>query len=227
MATMHRIEKQPNVNNGPKTTGTVLHSGSSYDHFSGLLGTGINGRNSKMIIEMAQIQPGNMVLDIGCGTGSLSLTAKHYTGPSGSVFGIDASPEMIATAREKAQRMGYEAVFEVGLIEQLPYPEASFDVVINRLVMHHLPDDLKRQGVAEILRVLKPGGLLFIADFQPSTNPVLSHIILALVGHPMMQSNIKALPPILNEAGFVDVASGPTKSAVLAFVRGKKPILRP
>lgn len=220
---MQRMHNHTETSSGPQTTGAVLHSGARYDHLSGLLGTGMNGRNSRMVIEMARIKPGDRVLDVGCGTGNLTLTAKNSTGPSGAVYGIDASQEMIAAAREKARRTGYEAVFEIGLIEQIPYPEATFDVVINRLVMHHLPDDLKRQALAEIMRVLKPGGLLFIADFQPPANPILNQILLALVGHRMMQSNVQALPPMLKESGFVDVTSGPTRSAVLAFVSGRKP----
>ncbi len=220
---MHRMNNQPKTDHGPQTTGAVLHTGARYDHFSRLLGTGVNGRNSKMIVEMARIKPGDRVLDVGCGTGSLTLTARSYAGSSGSVYGIDASPEMIEAAQEKAVQSGLEAVFEIGLIENIPYPEATFDIVINRLVMHHLPDDLKRKGMAEILRVLKPGGLFFIADFNPPANPFLTHVLLALVGHRMMQSNVRALSPILREAGFVEVASGPTRSAVLAFVSGRKP----
>ncbi len=220
---MHRINHQPKTSSGPQTTGAVLHTGARYDHFSGLLGTGVNGRNSKMVIEMAKIKPGDRVLDVGCGTGSLTLTARSYAGSSGSVYGIDASPEMIEAAQAKAVQSGLEAVFEIGLIENIPYPEATFDIVMNRLVMHHLPDDLKRKGMAEILRVLKPGGLFFIADFNPPANPFLTHVLLALVGHRMMQSNVRALPTMLKEAGFVEVASGPTRSAVLAFVSGRKP----
>jgi len=177
-----------------------------------------------MIIEMAKIKQGDQVLDVGCGSGNLTLTAKRYVGASGLVHGIDASPEMIEVARKKAQRSGATAVFEVGLIEKISYPDATFDVVVSRLVMHHLPDDLKRRGIAEIFRVLKPGGLLFLADFRPPTNPILAHVASALVGHKMMmESNVRGIVPILMEAGFVDVASGPTHSPFLAFVSGKKP----
>ncbi len=220
---MHEIDNQHPAGSGPETRGAVLHTGARYDHMSGLLGTGVNGRNSRMVVEMAQIKPGDQVLDLGCGTGSLTLTAKGYTGPTGAVYGIDASPEMIEAAQNKARQSGNEVIFEIGLIEKIPYPEATFDVVINRLVMHHLPDDLKRQGLAEILRVLKPGGRLFIADFNPPANPVLAQIILSLVGHRMMKSNVQALPPMLKEAGFVDITSGPTRSAVLAYIKGRKP----
>lgn len=221
---MHRMHHDPITKSGPETTGATIHWTSQHDIFVSLMGLGVNGPNSRMIIEMAKIKPGDKVLDVGCGTGDLTLTAKKYAGASGSANGIDASPEGIDIARKKAERGGSGAVFEVGLIERIAYPDATFDVVISRLVIHHLPDDLKRQGFSEIYRVLKPGGLCFLADFKPPTNPLLVHVISALVNHGMiMQSNVWGLPPMLTETGFVEVASGPTRSAFLAFVSGKKP----
>jgi demethylmenaquinone methyltransferase/2-methoxy-6-polyprenyl-1,4-benzoquinol methylase/phosphoethanolamine N-methyltransferase len=184
---------------------------------------GVNRRNSRMVIELAKVKPGDKVLDVGCGTGSLTLTAQSYTGLGGKVYGIDAAPEMIEVAKKKASRSGVDVVFDVGLIEELAFPDATFDVVINRLAIHHLPDDLKHRGFTEILRVLKPGGRLLIADFAPPTNPVFNHLASALVGSHMMHTNIWSLPPMLASAGFEEITSGPTRSAFLAFVSGKKP----
>ncbi len=220
---MQNAHNNSPTSRGPDTAGATLHHASQYDLHTRLLGLGVNSRNSRMIVEMAKIKPGDKVLDVGCGTGNLTLTASKYAEASGSVLGIDASPEMIDLARKKAQRSGVEALFEVGLIEKIDYPDAFFDVAISRLVIHHLPDDLKRRGFAEIFRVLKPGGLFFLADFNPPANPILAHVALILFGHRMMQSNVERLPPMLAEAGFVEVASGPTRSAFLAFVSGKKP----
>lgn len=221
---MHSMHNNPKTRSGPETTGATLHKASQYDIHTSLMGLGVNRSNSRMIIEMAKIKLGDKVLDVGCGSGNLTLTAKSYVGKPGSAYGIDAAPEMIEVAKKKASRLGQEAVFEVGLIEQLPYLDATFDVVISRLVIHHLPDDLKRRGFAEIFRVLKPGGLVFLADFKPPTNPILAHVASALVGHQMMmQSNVNIIPPMLIETGFVDVASGPTRSAFLSFASGKKP----
>lgn len=183
----------------------------------------MNGSNSRMVVEMAQIKPGEKVLDVGCGTGNLTLTARTYAGPAGSAVGIDPSPEMIEQARKNARRTGLDAVFELGLIEKIPYPDASFDVVINRLMIHHLPNDLKRRGFAEILRVLKPGGRLFIADFRASSRGLLGHLALAFARHRMMQTDVMDLTQMVKQAGFAEVASGPTGSAFLAFVSGKKP----
>ncbi len=224
---MHGTQNKSKVKLGPETAGSTLHKASQYDIHTSLIGLGVNGSNSRMVVEMAKIKPGDKVLDVGCGTGNLTLTAKKYTGTSGSVYGIDASPEMIEEARKKAKRSGLTAAFEIGLIEKLPYSDASFDVVISRLVIHHLPDDLKRRGFAEIFRVLKPSGRLFLVDFNPPANPLLKHVVSALVGHQMMQaSNVEGIPPLLREAGFAEVALGPTRSPFLAFVSGKKPASR-
>ena len=220
---MHRLHNEPRIKNSPQTTGATIHWASQYDVFSGLLGMGFNSPNSRMVIELANIKPGDKVLDVGCGTGSLTLTARSYVGPNGKVFGIDAAPEMIEVASKKASRARLDVVFEVGLIEALTFPDATFNVVISRLAIHHLPDDLKRRGFAELLRVLRPGGHLLIADFKPPTNPILNHITTALVGSHMMHTNIWSLPPMLASVGFVEIASGPTRSAFLAFVSGKKP----
>jgi demethylmenaquinone methyltransferase/2-methoxy-6-polyprenyl-1,4-benzoquinol methylase/phosphoethanolamine N-methyltransferase len=217
------MHNEPRIKNGPQTTGATIHWASQYDIFSILLGMGANRPNSRMVIELAKVKPGDSVLDVACGTGNLTLTAQSYAGPGGKVNGIDAAPEMIEVAKKKASRSGSEVVFEVGLIEKLAFPDATFDIVISRLAIHHLPDDLKRKGFAEILRVLKPGGHLLIADFIPPTNPVLNHITSALVGSHMLQTNIWSLPPMLASTGFVEVTSGPTRSSFLAFVSGKKP----
>ena len=114
---------------------------------------------------LAQLQAGEQVLDVGCGTGTLALDVARLIGPTGRVAGVDPGTEQIARARAKAARRNAPLDFQIGVIEQLPFSDRSFDVVFSTLMMHHLPAPLKRQGLAEIARVLKPGGRLVIADF--------------------------------------------------------------
>jgi ubiquinone/menaquinone biosynthesis C-methylase UbiE len=115
---------------------------------------------------LARIQPGEQVLDVGCGTGTLAMEVARRVGRAGRVAGIDPGTEQIARARRSAARRPVPIEFQIGVIEQLAFPDQTFDVVLSTLMMHHLPDSLKRQGLAEIARVLKPGGRLVIADFK-------------------------------------------------------------
>jgi demethylmenaquinone methyltransferase/2-methoxy-6-polyprenyl-1,4-benzoquinol methylase/phosphoethanolamine N-methyltransferase len=221
---MHTVHRDSKKSGGPETTGATIHKAPQYDIHTSLMGLGVNHSNSRMIIEMAKIERGDKILDVGCGSGNLTLTAKSYVGQSGSVCGVDASPEMIDVARKKAERKGFDASFGLGLIEQLPYPDSTFDVVISRLVIHHLPVNLKQKGVVEIFRVLKPGGRFILVDFKLPTNRILARLVSSLVGHNMMvQSSIERLIPTLTATGFQDVDFGPTRSMFLAFVSGKKP----
>ncbi|HEY7419839.1 MAG TPA: methyltransferase domain-containing protein, partial [Ktedonobacteraceae bacterium] len=112
------------------------------------------------------MQPGEQVLDVGCGTGTLAIEVQSCLGHAGRVVGIDPGAQQIAHARAKAARRNLPVEFQAGVIEHLPFPDQSFDVVFSTLMMHHLPAGLKRQGLAEIARVLKPGGRLVIADFK-------------------------------------------------------------
>ena len=111
------------------------------------------------------------MLDVGCGTGALALEAYKRVGATGRVCGIEPGSRQIARACAKARRAGFPLDFQIGVIEQLAFPDHSFDVVFATLVMHHLPDDLKRLGLAEIARVLKPGGRLVLVDFQRAEHP--------------------------------------------------------
>src|SRR5512143_567900 len=150
----------------PQTTGMVLNWGRRYDWVVQIMALGQAGRLRRKTVEFAQIAPGERVLDVGCGTGDLTLRAAERAGSAGQVCGIDPGPEMIETARRKAARAHVEVDFRVGVIERLPFPDGSFDVVLSSLMMHHLPADLKPIGLAEIRRVLTPGGRLVIVDMK-------------------------------------------------------------
>jgi len=95
-------------------------------------------------------------------------------------------------------------------------------VVLNRLMLHHLPGDLKQRGLAEMYRVLKPGGLCLVIDFEPPKSPILLHLVENLLSPLMAKIDVREYVPILVEAGFTGVETGPTRSKYLSFVRGRK-----
>jgi ubiquinone/menaquinone biosynthesis C-methylase UbiE len=120
----------------------------------------------RRVIELAELRSDEHVLDAGCGTGltTLRIAAQH---PDRVVHGIDLSPKMIEVAQKDAEKQGLAVDFRVGSIADLPYPDSSFDVVITNIMYHHLDLAEKRQAVAEIARVLKPGGRYVSAEFGP------------------------------------------------------------
>jgi ubiquinone/menaquinone biosynthesis C-methylase UbiE len=152
-----------------ETKGLVLSGGWRYDLMEWYHDTfSFRGKLRELrqrTATLASLQNGDAVLDVGCGTGTLALEVARRVGQAGRVVGIDPGAEQIARARAKAARRNAPIEFQVGVIEQLPFPDQTFDVVLSTLMMHHLPAPLKRQGLAEIARVLKPGGRLVIADF--------------------------------------------------------------
>ena len=112
---------------------------------------------------LGRIEPGAVVLDLGCGAGTDLLIAAQMTGPTGRVIGVDMTASMLDRARASADEMGIDN-FELheSLIESLPLDDASVDVVISNGVIDLVPD--KDAVFAEIDRVLRPGGRLQVAD---------------------------------------------------------------
>src|SRR6266542_3006777 len=119
---------------------------------------------------LGRLEPGERVLDLGCGAGTDSLVAARMVAPAGHVVGIDMTHEMLDKARRGAAEMGAENVeFVEGEAEQLPFADASFDVVISNGVIDLIPD--KDAVFSELHRVLTPGGRIQIADVTIQ-NPV-------------------------------------------------------
>ncbi len=157
----------------------------------------------QMIADLARLQSGETVLDVGCGTGTLALVAKKRVGKTGRVCGIDPSVPLLAGARRKAARAGLPIDFQPGGIEQIPFSDQSFDVVLSTFMIHHLPDNLKRQGLSEIARVLKAGGCLLVVDFK-RPEEYQSQPGQFGVG----EMGLQDLPVLMKEAGFSQTETG-------------------
>lgn len=166
----HRRHGESSQAPAKQTSGLILDGGWRYDLHGWLIDAclfrGMGQQLRRRAVALAGIQPAETVLDVGCGTGTLAIDVQRRVGSAGRVFGIDPSAQQIARACAKAARRHLPIDFQIGVIERLAFPDQAFDVVLSTLMMHHLPASLRRQGLAEIARVLRPGGRLVIADFK-------------------------------------------------------------
>jgi len=147
----------------------IVHWAAQYDLLVKVAMLGREGRMRERMLDLARIAPGESVLDVGCGTGTLAIAAKRRVGDAGRVDGVDASPEMIQRAVKKSKRAHSGASFRVAHAESLPFETSHFDVVLSTVMLHHLRRDVRAQAIQEMRRVVKPGGRILIVDFGKRT----------------------------------------------------------
>jgi len=177
------------------------------------------------LVDLAQIQPGDRVLDVGCGTGTLAMLIQRRQ-PNAEVHGVDGDPKILEIARTKVAQAGASIAFERAMAWELPYPDGTFDRVVSSLVFHHLLTDNKRRAAREILRVLRPGGTLILADFGPPRSLPGKAIAWSLRWFEEAADNLAGrLPGLLVDGGFCDVAEidrFQTYIGPIAYLRGRK-----
>ena len=205
------------------THGTTMNwAAPFYDVHCSAVGLGQGFR--EQTLRTAAIQAGEKILDVGCGTGVLTRLACDAAGPAGSALGIDPTRNMIRVAKKNAQRLGSRAEFKVAAIEHLPAPDAAFDVVLSSLMLHHLPPDLKREGLREVYRVLKPGGRFVVVDFYRPANPLWWLVAWPFLFMPTTADNLRGkLPAFFREAGFDPVGMRGLCAGILSFWVAIKP----
>ena len=202
------------------TTGIVLHRAFLYDLFVWLVSFGRERTYREKTLDLAKLESGESVLDIGCGTGTLAIAAKRRVGPAGTVNGVDASPEMLARAGRKANKAGAEVTFTKGIVEALPFLDGQFDAVVSTVMLHHLGRKARQQCVSEVRRVLKPGGRMLAVDFaRPAEGKrgLLDHF------HHHGYLSLADLVTLLTEAGLGIVESGAVGIGDLQFVLAAAP----
>ena len=179
----------------------------------------------RRLLAQVGLRPGQRVLDLGCGTGTLAIEAK-LAEPGADVVGLDGDPEILGRARSKADASGAEVEFDQGLSTQLPYGDESFDVVLATLFFHHLTTDDKRATSREIVRVLRPGGEVHVADWGEPSDALmmlLSWQIRVLDGLEQTRANFAGeLPAIFAESGL----EGATETDRLRTVFGTLALYR-
>lgn len=156
---------------------------------------------------LADLRPGETVIDLGSGGGLDCFLAAKEVGTAGRVIGIDMTPEMLSKARQNADKGGYTNVdFRLGEIEHLPVADASADVIISNCVINLSPD--KAQVLREAARALKPGGRLHVSDIV-ETSPLPNHLKddeRLTCGCMAGAASVGALFDWLEDAGFVDIS---------------------
>ena len=177
------------------------------------------------LLQQAELADGQAVVDLGCGTGTLTILVKQRA-PGAGVTGVDIDPEALRIARGKIASAGVAIRLDRARVSALPYPDETFDRVVSSLVFHHLSPEEKRLSAAEVLRVLRPGGELHVADWGRPQNRLLRaafFLVQLLDGFANTAEPARgALPEILRMAGFSDV----TLTRQFATVFGTLALLR-
>jgi len=196
---------------------------SLYDPLQRLLGGDAARRR---LVDLAGIERGQRILDIGCGTGSLvALIAERH--PEAEIVGLDPDPRALARARRKCDRAGATVALDLGYADALPYPDASFDRVLSSFMFHHLEAETKRGTLSEAMRILAPGGALHLLDFggtTGNTHGLLGHLLHS--AEPLRENFEGGIPALMKEAGFAEAGEIDHRSSWIGritHVRGRVP----
>jgi ubiquinone/menaquinone biosynthesis C-methylase UbiE len=160
------------------------------------------------LVEQAHITSKQRILDLGCGTATLTILIKSMH-PDARVIGIDGDPKILEIGRTKAAKTNMNIMLAQAMSFELPYPSSSFDCVLSSLMFHHLTRENKVRSLKEIYRVLRNGGKRHIADFGKPQN-----LLMRIASYPwrvfdgsMNTIDIieELLPTLMRDSGFVDV----------------------
>ncbi|MBJ6126941.1 class I SAM-dependent methyltransferase [Microvirga splendida] len=173
-------------------------------------------------------KPGDVIVDLGCGTGTLASMLKAAS-PQATVVGIDPDQAMLGRARAKAAEAHLDIRFEQAFADALPLDGGSATAVVSSLVFHHLEQPTKRAAFAEAFRVLRPGGRIVIADWAQPDNLLMRLAYLPVQvfdGFSNTRDNLQGLlPELMQQTGFEDIRQVHRRRTIfgnLTFLHGMK-----
>ena len=176
------------------------------------------GRAGRELISQANIERGQEVLDIGCGTGTLIVTLKRQQ-PGVQVVGLDPDSKALQRAQKKVMRARVLVQLDHGFADELPYDEGSFDRVFSSFMFHHLDEQERERTSREVLRVLKPSGSFHLLDFvaEDAAHGFFDGLMKA---HALMKTNTnERLLQLIGEAGFTNVTKVKEGSMLFGLMR--------
>lgn len=183
----------------------------------------------KALINQVTAKEDEKLLDVGCGTGTLIQMLAHQQ-PKLIITGLDADAEVLNHASAKIKPLENTITLEQGYAQQTPFDSDSFDIAVSSLFFHHLTSDQKLQAFKDILRVLKPEGRFYMADWgKPSSfiQRLLFYFVQMLDGFETTSDNVEgALPDMIQAAGFIETeetAIIATPLGTIRLVRAIKP----
>lgn len=181
------------------------------------------------LVRQARVASGHRVLDLGCGTATLTLLIKQAQ-PEAEVTGLDGDPKALQIARAKVAKSGLPIALDEGMAFNLPYSDNSFDRVFSGLLFHHLTREDKKRTLKEVYRVLVPGGELHVADWGRASNVLLRlafFLVQLLDGFKTTTDNVNGLlPDFFSKAGLEDVQQTAHYSTIfgtMSLYKARKP----
>jgi ubiquinone/menaquinone biosynthesis C-methylase UbiE len=195
----------------------------AYDLLSRALGV---TKIHRALVTQAELADGHRVLEIGSGTGNLTIRAKR-SHPGADVSGIDPDPLALARAQRKLHgRAGIR--FDRGYAQKLPYHDGEFDRVLSSMMLHHLGSDAKAAAAAEVFRVLRPGGRLHLVDVDADVSEQDGRVARFVARRQHAAAHFgESIPDLLDAAGFDCATLSTRRHPVIGrvtFYRGIRPV---
>ncbi|MDN7240675.1 class I SAM-dependent methyltransferase [Planococcus sp. N028] len=175
------------------------------------------------LVHQASLQPGDLALDLACGTGTLALLLQKSQ-PDARVIGIDADPEIISIAKKKMKKNHADSIlFEEGFSDRLPFSNNLFHHVFTSLFIHHLTLEEKKDTFKEVHRILQSGGQFHLLDFEKPKNRTMRAAFLPvqlLDGFKTTSPHVKGIiPDLLKETKFAAIEETGRFSTLLGTIR--------